>query len=204
MFEKITERAAVLDSSIDEAAELIKEYYAIEDFGNPAHPSQDDHYCIGRICPEADGVRLTDTSIQFETSRHYGGAERVGLRFEAEVTVRSSDDPAYSTGEGGIGLFPGMICALKGRNAGGGYFTVSEVLQMPPVDQPETLAEELLAYQHNSSKYLDGQPMSVVVACGPYTVEENLSFAPLSALLEEMSNLRPDLLVLVRQIGFAH
>jgi DNA polymerase alpha subunit B len=130
MFEKITERAAVLDNTIDEAAELIKEYYAIEDFGNPAHPSQDDHYCVGRICPEADGVRLTDTSVQFETSRHYGGAERVGLRFDSEVVVRSSDDPAYSTGEGGIGLFPGMICGLKGRNAGGGYFTVSEVLQV--------------------------------------------------------------------------
>ena len=131
MFEKITERAAVLDNTIDEAAEIIKEYYSIEDFGNPAHPSQDDHYCIGRICPEADGVRLTETSVQLETSRRYGGgAERVGLRFDPEVIVRCSDDPAYSTGEGGIGLFPGMICGLKGRNAGGGYFTVSEVLQV--------------------------------------------------------------------------
>lgn len=71
---------------------------------------------------------------------------------------------------------------------------------MPPVDQPETLVDELLAYQHNSSKYLDGQPMSVVVSCGPYTVDENLAFAPLAALLEEMANVKPDLLVLVSDL----
>ena len=128
MFEKISERAAVLDASINEAAAQLKEYYDLEDFGNPAHPSQDDHYAVGRICSEADGVRLTDTSIHFESSRLYGAGERVALRFDPDMVVRSSDDPSYSTGEGGVGMFPGMLCGLKGRNAGGGYFTVSEVL----------------------------------------------------------------------------
>lgn len=39
--------------------------------------------------------------------------------------------------------------------------------------------------------------MSVVAACGPFTVDDNLSYAPLAALMDEMSNLRPDLLILV-------
>ena len=55
----------------------------------------------------------------------------------------------------------------------------------------------MLNYQHNSAKYLSGQPMSVVVVCGPFTVDDNLEYAPLQALLEEMSNIRPDLLILV-------
>lgn len=41
--------------------------------------------------------------------------------------------------------------------------------------------------------------MSVVTACGPFTVDDNLSYAPFAALMEEMANLRPDLLILVSQ-----
>lgn len=195
------------------------QYYGLDDIGNPEHPSQDDIYCVGRICPEGDTVRLTDTSLQLESSRRYGGGMRVPLRFDADVLVRSSDDPTSTTGEGGTGLFPGMVVGLKGRNPGGGFFTASEILlvrhgpcapldqrpwigaepckQLPPVDQPQTSIAELIDYQHGRAK-LDGQPMSVVTACGPFTVDDNLSYAPFAALMEEMANLRPDLLILVR------
>lgn len=118
----------VLDNAIDEAADLIMQYYGLDDIGNPEHPSQDDIYCVGRICPEGDTVRLTDTSLQLESSRRYGGGMRVPLRFDPDVLVRSSDDPNFSTGEGGTGLFPGMIVGIKGRNPGGGFFTASEIL----------------------------------------------------------------------------
>lgn len=122
---------SVLNSTIDECAEQIKEYYSIEELGNPCYDSQEDMYCVGRICPESDGVKLTETSIQFETSRRYGGGgDRCSLRFDPEMCVRSTSDPtgAGSINEGGVGLFPGMIVGVKGRNAGAGYFTVSEVL----------------------------------------------------------------------------
>lgn len=118
----------VLDNAIDEAADLVMQHYGLDDIGNPEHPSQDDIYCVGRICPEGDTVRLTDTSMQLESSRRYGGGMRVPLRFDSDVSVRSSDDPSLSTGEGGTGLFPGMIVGLKGRNPGGGFFTASEIL----------------------------------------------------------------------------
>lgn len=104
------------------------QYYGLEDLGNPEHPSQDDMYCVGRICPEGDTVRLTETSLHFESSRRYGGGMRVPLRFDPDIVVRYSDDPTYSSGEGGTGLFPGMIVGIKGRNPGGGFFTASEIL----------------------------------------------------------------------------
>lgn len=118
----------VLDNAINEAADLVMQYYGLEDLGNPEHPSQDDIYCVGRICPEGDTVRLTDTSLQFESSRRYGGGMRVPLRFDPDVIVRASDDPNDSSGEGGTGLFPGIIIGIKGRNPGGGFFTASEIL----------------------------------------------------------------------------
>ena len=73
-------------------------------------------------------MKLTETSIHFESSRRFGSGERVQLRFDPGIVIKSSDDEAVTTGEGGVGLFPGMIIGIKGRNAGGGYFNVSEIL----------------------------------------------------------------------------
>lgn len=205
----------VLDAAIDTAADLIKGYYEIEDLGNPDFLSQDDIYCVGRICTEGDGVRMTDTSIHFESSRRYGSGGRVQLRFDPDMTVRTADDPSYAIDEGGIGLFAGAIVGIRGRNAGAGYFAVSEVLmvsgfeiidampetnifhfQMPPTDPPETAVSELIRLQHGP-KTLKGEPMSVVTACGPYTLDDDLDYAPLAALMEELGNIRPDVVILV-------
>lgn len=71
---------------------------------------------------------------------------------------------------------------------------------MPPVDQPESPLNELVDFQHGKAK-LDGEPLSVIAACGPYTVDENLDYAPLAALLEEAANLKPDALILVSLVA---
>ena len=48
---------------------------------------------------------------------------RIPLILDAAIKVRSS-----VRGVGGIGLYPGVIVALKGRNGGGGYFLATEIL----------------------------------------------------------------------------
>ena len=52
-----------------------------------------------------------------------GSGVRVPLRFLPDVKVRGGPK-----GQASIGLFPGAIVALKGRNGGGGWFSVSEVM----------------------------------------------------------------------------
>jgi DNA polymerase alpha subunit B len=47
---------------------------------------------------------------------------RVPLRFDPSLKIRGG---AQGTG---VGLFPGAIVALKGKNGGGGWFLVNEVL----------------------------------------------------------------------------
>jgi DNA polymerase alpha subunit B len=142
------------------------------------------------------------------------------LRFGNGVKVRGG-----SPGVKGFGVFAGCLVGLKGRNGGGGVFVVEEVmlvsfrrtlkwlssasvavsrthrdfrsqrnLQPPPADMPSTSASQLLRYQHD---LLNGEPTSVIVAAGPYTLDSDLLFEPLEALLEAAKNDRPDVLILV-------
>jgi DNA polymerase alpha subunit B len=44
---------------------------------------------------------------------------------------------------------------------------------------------------------MQGQPMSIHVAAGPFTVDDNLDYEPLQALMEVAEKERPDVLILV-------
>lgn len=52
-----------------------------------------------------------------------GSGVRVPLRFSPELKLRRTIQ-----GAGGLGLFPGAIVTLKGKNGGGGFFVVDEIL----------------------------------------------------------------------------
>lgn len=52
-----------------------------------------------------------------------GSGGRTPLKFDPIVKIRGGPK-----GAGGVGLFPGAIVALKGKNGGGGWFNVSEIL----------------------------------------------------------------------------
>jgi DNA polymerase alpha subunit B len=54
-----------------------------------------------------------------------GSGVRVPLRFAPNFKVRGGPK-----GQASVSLFPGAIVALKGRNGGGGWFSVDEVLSV--------------------------------------------------------------------------
>ncbi len=54
-----------------------------------------------------------------------GSGVRVPLRFAPNFKVRGGPK-----GQANVSLFPGAIVALKGRNGGGGWFSVNEVLSV--------------------------------------------------------------------------
>ncbi|GAA5936090.1 hypothetical protein JCM3775_003577 [Rhodotorula graminis] len=191
-FERAMERSEVLDTLIDEAAQTFKEYYGIEEFGDPSIQSQDDILVVGRLCPETDAAKMTETSTWLESSRMLGSGSRVLLKFEPDMKVRGAP-----SGGGGMAMFPGCLVALKGTNGGGKLFAVKEVLMMPPIDATYTAPTELLAMQYGAkAKQLNGNPMSVIVASGPYTTEHDLEYEPLQALLGLVQEERPDVLIL--------
>jgi DNA polymerase alpha subunit B len=51
------------------------------------------------------------------------GGSRIALKFDPDLVIRNN-----IRGARGLGLFPGAITAMKGRNGGGGYFLVKEIL----------------------------------------------------------------------------
>ncbi len=68
-------------------------------------------------------VKLNEASLTLESSRAMGAGIRIPLRFDSNVRVRGGRKGTHA-----IGLFPGAIVALRGRNGGGDWFLVTEIL----------------------------------------------------------------------------
>lgn len=135
MFEKLLDRSEALDTRIDEGAELIRSYHEVdEEFGDPGVDSQEDMVCVGRICTDLYAAKLQDgsdkskTSVWLESSRLMGAGARIELRFDDEVKIRG-----HEAGDGGAGMFPGAIIGVRGRNVGGQFFNVTEILMVSPL-----------------------------------------------------------------------
>jgi len=84
---------------------------------------------VGRITLDSESTsgtsKLNEASLCLESSRMMGSGVRVPIKFESDVKVRGGPK-----GFAGVGLFPGAIAALKGKNGGGGWFSVTELLSV--------------------------------------------------------------------------
>ncbi|CAE6527247.1 unnamed protein product [Rhizoctonia solani] len=180
MHEKIHDRAASLDDQIDEMAELVRKHYELPELGDPSAVTQDEVVIVGRIVSDSD-AKLGEGSIFLESSRMMGTGIRVPLEFDANVKIRCAS--SAGTGSTGIGLFPGMIVALKGKNGSGDSFVVSEFLRMP------SLLPSLKTDVNSSLK--------AMIACGPYSFDSDLDYKPFAALIDAVLTERPQLLVLI-------
>nr|XP_031860917.1 uncharacterized protein CI109_003644 [Kwoniella shandongensis]KAA5527989.1 hypothetical protein CI109_003644 [Kwoniella shandongensis] len=193
MFEKISQRSEALDDLIDDYAESIKDAYGISELGDPHFVSEESIYTVGRILsPPTDSSKATSTSLYLESSRLLGAGKRIALRF---TTPNALKVRGGAPGVKGFGLFPGCLVCVKGRNGGGGAFVVEEVLMSPPSAMAQTPVDELLSFQHGEK--LSGQPLSLMTAAGPFTLDDDLSYAPLDALVNVVRDERPDVLLLL-------
>ena len=69
--------------------------------------------------------KLSDGAITIESSRALSLGSRVPLVLDPTIKIKGS-----VKGIGGMGIYPGAIVALKGKNGGGGYFLANEVLSV--------------------------------------------------------------------------
>ncbi|WVR05995.1 hypothetical protein IAU60_003023 [Kwoniella sp. DSM 27419] len=192
MFEKISQRSEALDDLIDDYAENIKEAYDITELGDPHFVSEDSIYTVGRILSPPTDNKATTSSLWLESSRLLGAGRRIALRFAPAPSLRVRGG---APGVKGFGLFPGCLACVKGRNGGGDSFVVEEVLLPAPSALAQSSKSDLLAFQHGDK--LSGEPLSMITAAGPYTLEDDLTFAPLDALIRVASDDRPDVLLLL-------
>ncbi|CAN9279811.1 unnamed protein product [Alternaria sp. RS040] len=186
---KLSEASEVLDDRIDEFRDLLRDTAGLDEsaFGNPNYPSPSEIIAVGRIANDTSEGRLNTASIVLEGSRRHGSGRRVPLNVEG----LSSYD-----------FFPGQIVALRGTNASGDSFVVSEVLPLPLLNPPATKPEELDVI---NARYLDTpdsdpdnvRPLTIMIASGPYTTDQNLDFAPLHTFLDNAAEAYADAIILV-------
>lgn len=84
-----------------------------------------------------------------------------------------------------VQIFPGEICIISGNNPRGKTFYVNEIyseriLETSPVPSPKLLT----------------QPLHMVIASGPFTADDNLTFEYLEKVLLDCRNNKPDVLIL--------
>ena len=128
-----------------------------------------------------------------------GSGTRVSLKFEAQTRIRGGAE-----GASGLGLFPGAIAAFRGKNGGGGWFLVCEILSvyaryfanfilyLQPIQLPPMKPKAM------TKTDIDGAPFSMVIASGPFTPDADLSYKPWRALLEKLKLSKPAVVLLVR------
>ena len=187
---KSSEASEILDERIDEFMGLIQARHELEDsaFGSAAKQSISEIVAVGRIASDSLGGKLNASSLVLETSRRMGGGLRIRLN------VENLSDYQF---------FPGQIVALKGINASGDDFTVSEILETPLL--PNAASAPATFDSHNqrlrggpNAMVSDTEiaPLNILLGAGPYTADDNLDFEPLHALCSQAADSYADALIL--------
>ncbi|KAL8949028.1 MAG: hypothetical protein Q9222_004837 [Ikaeria aurantiellina] len=185
----LSEASEVLDDRIDEFQSLIQSHHGLEDtaFGNAAAQGTNEIIAVGRIASDTPEGKLNAASMVLEMSRRTGA----GLRIPLKVESVSAE------------FFPGQIVAVRGINASGEYFSVNEVLDVPLLDiaasQPSTIDifNERLDVVSDDDHKVPSKALNLIVAAGPYTTDDSLTFEPLNALCQKAEETCADMLVLV-------
>lgn len=179
MHQKLSEASEVLDDRINDFMAAVQEHYRFEDeqFGNPSTASPSEVIAVGRIASDSTDGTLNAVSVVLESSRRMGAGSRVPLKLDAL---------------GGFSFFPGQIVAVRGINASGDYFTVTEVLEIPPLLSAASTANALV----DTASQLSAGPLSIVIASGPYTTDDNLFFESLNEICRQAAETCPDVLIL--------
>lgn len=186
---KLSEASEVLDDRIEEFRQLLQESMDLDDsaFGNPSLESPNQIIAVGRIASDSSEGKLNTASLVLEGSRREGSGRRVPLKVDSLSSYN---------------FFPGQIVALRGTNASGDSFVVSEMLPLPLLNPPATSPEDLDAI---NARYLDtpdsdpdnARPLTMMIAAGPYTTDQNLDFAPLHTFLDNAAAAYADTIILI-------
>ncbi|KEF53560.1 DNA polymerase alpha subunit B [Exophiala aquamarina CBS 119918] len=182
---RLSESSEVLDERIDEFSTLIQKFHTLEDsaFGNAGAQSTSEIIAVGRIASDTAEGKLNAASLVLEMSRKIGAGIRIPLKLDGL--------PSYQ-------FFPGQIVALRGTNASGQYFTVKEVLSVPRLPMPSSTPQaiEALNERLDVSESSSSPPLNIIVACGPYTAEDNLDYEPFRAICQTAEETMADALIL--------
>ncbi|XP_054716547.1 DNA polymerase alpha subunit B-like [Uloborus diversus] len=171
MCEKLRDCGSILNDMIQEAAENFQKKCEIEEWGHIQVPSVETVPVVGRICSD-NAAKLNASSLLLEGSQEMSSGHAVPL----DVSQLQS-----------FSFFPGQIIAGKGINNLGKKFVMHNVFEgiyPPPCEKVPDLANCF-------------DSLSIVVACGPYTTCDSLSYEPFQDLMKYIKIHQPHVALLI-------
>ncbi|KAM6953466.1 DNA polymerase alpha subunit B [Aplochiton taeniatus] len=172
MFQRLRDARNVLSERIEELGEELRSHFNIEEFSPVSLPAQDNVIVLGQVCCDSNG-KLNAQSVLLEAGAEQGGQQ---------IPVDLSELKEFS-------LFPGQVVVMEGMNSSGRKLVASKLYEGVP----------LPFYSSQVKQEMDEVPgqASVLVACGPYTPSDSLTFDPLVDLLNVVARDRPDVCILL-------
>ncbi|KAK8490467.1 hypothetical protein V6N12_005441 [Hibiscus sabdariffa] len=187
LYDRIEDRFNAIENRIKKHAAAFVASRLNEEPMDPSVASQRSIFSVGMICCESEG-HLNDKSIFLQSSVKHSGGQRV--RLELNKLSRYS-------------FFPGQVVGIKGHNPSGHCLIASELVDYIPLsiaadtDLPpakkQALDEEIQATDLSSTP----TEITMIIAAGPFTTTDNLSFEPLSELLAYATRHSPQLVILL-------
>ncbi|KAM5225346.1 DNA polymerase alpha subunit B isoform 1-T1 [Hipposideros larvatus] len=169
MFQKLPDIREVLTCKIEELGSELKEHYKIEAFTPVLVPAQDSVTLLGQIGCDSNG-KLNDKSVILEGDREHSSG--------AQVPVDLSELKEYS-------LFPGQVVIMEGINTTGRKLVATKLYEGVP-----------LPFYQPTEEDGDFEQNMVLVACGPYTTSDSITYDPLLDLIWVINRDRPDVCIL--------
>ncbi|XP_047994218.1 DNA polymerase alpha subunit B [Leguminivora glycinivorella] len=170
-FELLPEKASIYDGHISYVSQHIMKKAGITESSSVRHKTQTEVTVAGRIECDAD-ARLNPKCVVLQGTWEHSLSQAV---------------PVDLDGVKQYSLFPGQVVVMRGTNPRGDKFLAQEVFCDGSLPLPDHRADIINALQGN---------LSMVVAAGPYTTSDNLSYEPLKDLVSYISTHKPHIVIM--------
>ncbi|XP_051901099.1 DNA polymerase alpha subunit B isoform X2 [Pristis pectinata] len=174
MFQKLFDIREVLNSRIEDLTPSLTDHQHIEEFRPVAVQAQEPVKFLGQIACDSNGKLNAKSVILQGDLEHSTGMQ---------VPVDLSELKEYS-------LFPGQVVVLEGINSTGRCIVASQLYETVPLPfyRPNRELEE----------DLEGlEQQMVLVACGPYTTSDSITYDPMMDLIDVINKDQPDVCILL-------
>ncbi|DBB04040.1 TPA: DNA polymerase alpha subunit B [Trebouxia sp. C0004] len=176
-FDITNEQVQYLDGRIGDFAAAFEDATGC----HPSHPiyaaCQEPVLMVGRICCDSEG-RLNERSVLLEGSVALSN----GMRTKLDLSKLE-----------GFKLFPGQVAVVRGINPSGACIVAHQMYTAVPKPVVQTSLDQM---QH-FAQATGAKGLSIVVAAGPFSSNEDATYEPLQALLTHCMTQPPDVLVLM-------
>ncbi|XP_034250345.1 DNA polymerase alpha subunit B isoform X2 [Thrips palmi] len=172
LYERLTTKACVLNDVVEWLGKEICLRHNLDepDHLKKLHPER--FVGIGHVCCDANG-KLNHTAVLLEGARGHPS-------FGISVPLKLASVPSYA-------LFPGQVVAVEGTNPTGEVLVAEKVYCDAALPLPSTPLRLSTA----------NGPLHVVVASGPFTQSDTMTYQPLEDLIMYVQQHQPHILILI-------